>query len=101
MHIKGVTTDTREAAESVAIQALSYLASDTEQLERFLTLTGLDHAAIRTAAAQPGFLAGVLDHVLSDESLTVAFAAYANLPPVEVDRARAALSGPRWQRDDA
>ena len=91
----------REAAETLAIQALTYIAADTTQLERFLALTGLDLASIRTAATQPGFLAGVLDHIASDESLMVAFAADADLSPADVERARAALSGPRWQRNDA
>jgi hypothetical protein len=101
MAMKTRDDNSREAAESVAIQALTFLAADPEQLDRFLALTGLDRASIRAAAAQPGFLAGVLDHIASNESLTVAFAAYADLPPADVDRARNALSGPRWQRDDA
>jgi hypothetical protein len=93
--------NSREAAESVAIQALTFLTADPYQLEQFLTLTGLDQASIRVAAAQPGFLAGVLDHIVSNESLMVAFAAYSELTPTDVDRARKALSGTHWQRDDA
>jgi hypothetical protein len=93
--------DSREAAENVAIQVLGYLAADPERLERFLALSGLDIASIRSAAANPGFLAGVLDHIAGDESLMIACAADLGLPPADLERARATLSGPQWQRDDA
>jgi hypothetical protein len=99
--MKSRMNDSREAAENIAIQALGYLATDPTQLERFLALTGLDLASIRNAAAQPGFFAGVLDHIASDESLMIAFATEAGISPLEIERARAALSGPRWQRDNA
>jgi hypothetical protein len=88
----------REAAEAVAIQALAYLAGDGERLTRFLALSGLDVSEIRVAATQPGFLAGVLDHIASDEALLTAFAADAGLAPAEVGKAHAQLAG-AWQRD--
>ena len=54
---------TRELAETVAIQALSFLAQEPEQLERFLSLTGLTPDSLRDAAREPNFLLGVLDHL--------------------------------------
>jgi len=84
----------REAAETLAIQALSYLAQDPEQLSRFLALSGIDPGAIRAAAAQPEFLAGVLAYLAQDEALLVRFAAEAGVPPGAVERARALLAGP-------
>jgi len=89
----------QKAAENVAIQALTYLAADPDRLGRFLALSGLDHASIRTASAEPGFLGGVLEHVAGDERLLVEFAEFAGLNPLEVDGARAALNGGYWQRD--
>ena len=44
------------------------------------------------------FLAGVLEHMLGDESLLIAFATSAGIDPAEVARARAAM-GRRWERD--
>ena len=84
----------REPAETLAIQALSYLAQDPEQLSRFLVLSGIDPGAIRAAAAQPEFLAGVLAYLAQDETLLVRFAAEAGVPPGAVERARALLAGP-------
>ena len=82
----------------VAIGALAFLASDREQLGRFLAVTGIGPDAIRDAARDPGFLSGVLDHVAGDETLLVAFADQAGIDPAEIERARAALGG-AWERD--
>lgn len=83
----------REAAETIAIQALAYLGSDPDRLVRFLALSGIEAADLRTAAAQPGFLAGVLDHLAADEALLTAFADEAGIPPTDVSRAHAELTG--------
>lgn len=91
--------DDREQAESLAVAAVAFLAANEERLGRFLALTGLDPLGLRAAAAQPGFLAGVLDHLASDETLLLAFAAHAGIDPAEVDRARIRLSDPAWERD--
>jgi Protein of unknown function (DUF3572) len=88
-----------EAAASLAIVALGYLAGDAEHLDRFLALTGIGPDQIRKAAAEPGFLAGVLDYVAGNEALLRAVAAHAGVVPEEIDRARQALSGGDWQRD--
>ena len=78
-------------AERTAIRALAFLAGDLEQLERFLSLTGLSPAEVRAAACNPGFLAAVLEHVTQDETLLMTFAANAGLQPESVDAARVAL----------
>ncbi len=87
-----------EAAETVAIQALSYIAAEPERLGRFLALSGIGPAEIRAAAAQPGFLAGVLDYVVSDQDLMTGFAAESGHKPSTIDAARMALGGD-WERD--
>jgi len=89
----------REAAESIAVQALTFLATEPTRLARFLAISGLEPDSIRAAAAEPGFLAGVLDHLGADEALLVAFAAEAGIAPADVDRARAALAGGDWERE--
>jgi hypothetical protein len=94
-------TPQRKGAEILAVAALSFLAEDVERLGRFLALTGIEPGAIRNAARDPGFLAAVLDHLAGDESLLVAFARETEYAPEEVMRARAALSGPDWERETA
>jgi len=87
-----------EAAELLAIRALSFIAEEPERLGAFLAVTGLTSAGIREAARDPGFLAGVLDHMLADESLLLAFADSAGIDPAGVARARSALGG-GFERD--
>jgi len=82
-----------EAAEMLAIQALGFIAEDPERLADFFASTGIPAEEIRVAAAAPGFLAGVLEHMLGDESLLIAFALSAGIDPAEVARARRALGG--------
>ena len=82
----------------LAVQALGFLAEEPERLEAFLSVTGLGRDDIRAAAREEGFLAGVLDHMLGDENLLVAFAAGAGIDPSSVARARQALGG-TWERD--
>jgi hypothetical protein len=87
-----------EAAEMLAIQALGFIAEDPERMGAFLAASGISPDAVREAARSPGFLAGVLEHMLADESLLLAFAAAASLDPADIARARRALGG-EWERD--
>src|SRR5919201_2951648 len=89
----------RAAAEDLAIAALGFIAAEPERLRRFLALTGIAPDCIREAAREPQFLVGVLDHVVGDERLLLAFAAEHEVNPETVMRARDALSGPQWERD--
>jgi hypothetical protein len=89
---KSTSADRREAATTLAIAALNFLAGEPERLERFLALTGLGPQSLRAAAREPGFLLGVLDHVASDETLLLAFADESEIDPQDVGRARDALA---------
>jgi hypothetical protein len=84
---------TREGAEAIAIQGLQFLVGDADALGRFLALSGIGPHDIRAAAAEPGFLAGVLEFFLEDESLLLAFAAQAAIRPTMIAAARHALAG--------
>ena len=83
----------REAAESLAIQALGFIVEDGDRLSRFLALSGLNPSEIRAAAIEPGFLTGVLDHIVSDDRLMIAFAEQSGLAPAEIEKAHSALTG--------
>jgi hypothetical protein len=87
------------AAEQLAITALTFIAAEPERLGRFLAETGIGPDSIRTAAREPRFLAGVLDHITSDEPMLLAFAAEHDIDPDAVMRARDVLAGPQWDRD--
>jgi Protein of unknown function (DUF3572) len=83
----------QEAAEVLALRALAYLAGDEIWLAGFIKLTGIDVAELRVRAAEPVFLGAVLDFLLANETLLVAFAAAAEAPPEAVAAARRRLPG--------
>ena len=91
---KAVLSTGVEAATQTAIDALGWLASDDQRLERFLALSGLGPQNLRQAAAEPGFLAAVLDYLASHEALLVEFARDSACRPEDVARAHAVLRGP-------
>ena len=93
MPMKAPSPAARQAAEMLAIQALTFIAEEPERFSRFLELSGIEGALLRAAASEPGFLAGVLEHMLGDESLLIAFADSAGIDPAEIARARSALGG--------
>jgi hypothetical protein len=81
------------AATELAIAALTFIAEDPERLGRFLALSGVGPESLRTAAREPNFLLGILDYMMSDEAMLVAFAEHSGIDPMDVGRARDALAG--------
>jgi hypothetical protein len=82
----------------LAIQALAFIAEEPDRLGAFLSVTGLAPEQIREAAREPGFLGGVLEHMLGDENLLVAFSQSAGIDPADIARASNAFGRGR-ERD--
>lgn len=82
---------TPDRAGAVAIEALGFIASDPELLPRFLSITGIEPQVIRRAAAEPGFLAGVLNFILAHEPTLLSFAEQSGITPASVQEALRAL----------
>lgn len=80
-------------AEAIGIRALGFIASDPERLGQFLAITGIGPGTLRTAAAEPGFLAQVLEFISHDDSQLMAFAANIGIPSHSIAAARQKLSG--------
>lgn len=85
--MKPADMTSRGDGETVAIQALGFIAADPELLPRFLALTGIEASAIRHAAREPGFLAGVLQFILAHEPTLLRFCEEARLAPAAVSAA--------------
>ena len=99
MRLKKPVQNPREVAEIVAIQALSFIAGDPERLGAFLAESGIGPETLRSAAADPRFLASVLDFVMRDDATVKAFASVSQLHPTNIAAAHQALNDPRWERD--
>jgi len=86
-------------AETIALRALTFIASDEEAMGGFLGRCGADIETVRTRAKDPEFLGFVLDHLMTEDESVIAFAASEGLDPTQVIEARAALPGgdtPNW-----
>jgi hypothetical protein len=80
-------------AEVIALNCLGFLAEDGERLGRFLALSGVSPQNLRAQACDPSFLAGVLDYLIADEKLLLAFSETQELKPESVMAARQRLPG--------
>lgn len=90
---------TPEIAAATARDALIWMAGQPETLGAFLAAGGLGAQDLRGRAEEPEFLGFLLDFLLGDEELLLAFCADAGLAPTVPARARAALPGgdaPNW-----
>jgi Protein of unknown function (DUF3572) len=85
--------DDAERAQTIALNALAYLAADEDWLNHFLNATGMDLDGLKAGAGDIGFLAGLMDYFLQNEALLLAFAAAEELAPETIIRARQHLPG--------
>ncbi|MEO0821779.1 MAG: DUF3572 domain-containing protein [Pseudomonadota bacterium] len=95
----GRSSGAEVAAETLALQALAWLAAQEEPAQRFLAASGAGIDDLRSRAGDPEFLGFVLDFLLSEEESLLAFAESARCAPESVMRARAGLPGgavPNW-----
>lgn len=89
----------RDAAETLGLQALGWIAAQPELAGAFLGATGAGADDLRGRAADPEFLGFVLDFLLGDEAALLAFCEDNQVTPDRPIRARAALPGgdlPHW-----
>jgi hypothetical protein len=83
--------NSRQAAESLALEALSFLARDAGRIAGFLANAGVGPDQLREVAHEPGFLVAVLDHLLTDEPLLLMFSEDSGISPRAVPAARMVL----------
>lgn len=82
-----------DAAETLALQALTWLVANDDLLPVFLGATGASESDLRAQAGDPGFLGSVLDFLMMDDAWVVAFCDTGNIPYTQLMQARAALPG--------
>jgi Protein of unknown function (DUF3572) len=80
-------------AETLALKALTFLVREGEMLDRFLAFSGIHPEDLRERAGDPLLLAAVLDFVLGDDKLLLAFAQDEAVDTKLVHAARRALPG--------
>ena len=80
-------------AEMIALQALGWLAANDDLWPTFLGSTGAAAEDVRDRAAEPAFLASVLEFLTMNDEWVVAFCDTANIAYDTPLRARYALPG--------
>jgi hypothetical protein len=84
---------TREKAEILALEALTWLAGQEDGLQRFLDQSGIDATALRHGAGSPEMGMAVLDFLLANEDLLLGFCENAAIEPQALHMAQHRLSG--------
>lgn len=82
-----------QEAETLALQAVAFLAGDDDRVSTFMAVSGISLDALRRSVGDKAMLAGILDYILANESLLLEFAENAGITPESVMRARQALPG--------
>lgn len=86
-------------AQTLALQALAWLAGQDELFPSFLAATGAGVQDVADRAGDPDFLGAVLDFLLMDDQWVIGFCDAVGLPYTQPLAARAALpggAGPHW-----
>lgn len=83
----------QETAETIALQALAWLAANEDLLPVFLGSSGAVGDDLRERARDADFLGSILDFLLMDDAWVVAFCDMAGLSYEKPMLARAALPG--------
>lgn len=83
----------KEQAETIGLQALSFLAKDEDLLGQFLANSGLSPAELKMRLKDPQLLGGVLDAILADDHVLLAFCNFSSLSPETIIKARKELPG--------
>lgn len=84
-------TLTRDRAETIALHGLAFLASQPDEIERFLRNTGLDSDDLRLRAADPDVLRAVLEYILAGDATAQGFCAELGMDIRELHAAGYAL----------
>lgn len=83
----------QEAAETIALKALGWIAANDELMPLFLGSTGASMDDLRSRVDDPAFLVSVLEFLTMDDAWVLAFADAMDVSPEAPLAARRALPG--------
>lgn len=83
----------QESAQTVALQALAWLAGDEEMLDAFLATTGAEAADLRRRAEEVEFQVAILDFLLMNDAYVIGFCDSAGIAYTTPMTALVALQG--------
>jgi len=89
----------QENAETIALQALVFLVKNEDLLNQFLISSGLTYGDLQAHFQEPELLGGVLDAILADDAILLAFCSMNSLSPETLMMARRMLPGATEEMD--
>jgi hypothetical protein len=94
MRTQKLHTQTDQArAIHLALEVLTFIAGRDSDLEQLMVETGIGGTELLARAGDPELLAGLMDFLLNNEPLLIAFASEANIDPLLPARMRQYLPG--------
>lgn len=88
---------TKANRDELATRLLVFLSGRQEDLERLFAVCGVDPSMLRSHMSDPGFQQGLLDYVMANEPLLLAFCEETGEDPAQF--ARWAHSGQRGREE--
>jgi hypothetical protein len=85
---------TRERAETLALEALAFLAGNPEALGRFLGSSGIEASELRRRASDPDMLRAIIEFLLADDALAGDFCRDRGMDPRDLHKANHVLGQP-------
>lgn len=83
----------QEQAETIALEALTLIAGDEDQLGALCAQTGTNINNLKTGASDPTFLGAVIDFLLEDDKRLINICQSLELQPEKMMSVRHALPG--------
>lgn len=90
---------TQNEAEKATLEALAWIAADTERVSALMAATGADPAGLRERAKEPEFMSFVWDFLMMSDENILAYCEATGRAPDSIVEIRAALPGgdlPHW-----
>lgn len=88
-----------EDAQILALHALTFLLEDSQRIDGFLRMTGIEPHDLRQLATEKHGQAAILDYLLGNEALLLAFTAEEGCNGQDPALARRALGGRAMTQD--
>ncbi|MDN5249025.1 DUF3572 family protein [Bartonella sp. TP] len=80
-----------DRAELTSLKALYFISKDEKETAKFFETTGLNPVDARQALKIPGFLASIIEYLMADEKLLLAFCADEGINPENIAKYHALL----------
>ncbi|GGD10967.1 MULTISPECIES: DUF3572 family protein [Hyphomicrobiales] len=90
---------TQDDAQILALSGLTFLLDDSQRIDGFLRMTGITPQDLRQLVATIEGQTAILDYLLGNESLLLAFTAEQGCPDDAPARARRTLTGRAFNQD--